>query len=133
MSRKGKGINAERELFHILWGAGFASARVAGSGSNKYPSVDIIAGKGERKLAIECKTMSDDAKYFGEQEISDAREFATRFGAELWLALKFSKTPWYFVSTEDLEKTPTGYKISKNTLSTRGFSVQEVIENTIKK
>ena len=32
MSRKGKGINAERDLIHKFWGNSWAAVRVAGLG-----------------------------------------------------------------------------------------------------
>ena len=53
MSRKSKGINAERSLIHKFWAHNWAAIRVAGSGSSKYPSPDVLAGNNLRKLAIE--------------------------------------------------------------------------------
>lgn len=45
MSHKSKGINAEREIIHLFWSMpGWTACRVAGSGSMKYPSPDVIAG-----------------------------------------------------------------------------------------
>ena len=58
MVGKKKGINAERELIHMFWAEKWAAIRVAGSGSSKYPSPDILAGNNLRKLAIECKAIS---------------------------------------------------------------------------
>ena len=57
MSRKSKGINAERDLIHKFWNVeGWSAVRVAGSGSMKYPSADVLATNKLRRLAIECKT-----------------------------------------------------------------------------
>ena len=64
MSFKSKGINGERELVHMFWNRGWACLRIAGSGSSKYPSPDILAGNKLRKLAIECKITKDQKKYF---------------------------------------------------------------------
>jgi Holliday junction resolvase len=127
MSRKGKGIAAERELFHMLWSRGFACARVAGSGANRYPSVDLIAGKGARKLVIECKSTKDETKYFLTEEIEQARTFADLFGGELWFAIKFSKMPWYLVSVDQMEKTPQGFKVSRGSCNSRGLLVEDVV------
>ena len=53
MSRKSKGINAERDLIHKFWGTGkWSAVRIAGSGSMKYPSADILATNKLRTLAI---------------------------------------------------------------------------------
>ena len=55
MSTKSKGINAERQLIHMFWSVKWTACRIAGSGSSKYPSPDIIAANRARKLAIEAK------------------------------------------------------------------------------
>ena len=61
MSRKSKGINAERELIHIFWKTkSWAACRVAGSGAIKYPAPDVLAGNGNILLAIECKACQGD-------------------------------------------------------------------------
>ena len=64
MSLKSKGINAERELVHMFWGENWACLRIAGSGSIKYPSPDLLVGNSLRRLAVECKTTKDSKKYF---------------------------------------------------------------------
>ena len=65
MSLKSKGINGERELIHKFWNTNsWAAVRVAGSGSMKYPSADILASNKLRKLAIECKVIKEHKKYF---------------------------------------------------------------------
>ena len=55
-NKKKKGTDAERDLIHIFWKNGWAAVRIAGSGSMKYPSPDILAGKNGTLYAIECKT-----------------------------------------------------------------------------
>jgi Holliday junction resolvase len=64
---------------------------VAGSGSSKYPSPDILAGNNSRKTAIECKASKSAAKYFTKEEISALKEFSTLFGAEPWVAVRFDR------------------------------------------
>ena len=81
MSRKGKGINAERELIHLFWAKEWAAVRIAGSGSNKYPSADIVAGNPLRKLVIECKSTGSDHYYFSEAEVEQLAIFSRIFGA----------------------------------------------------
>jgi len=104
MSRKGKGMDAERELLHKFWGTGvWAALRIAGSGSMRYPSADVVATNGRRMLAIECKSSKDSSKYFNHEEIAQLKEFAVWFQAEPWIGLKFDREEWYFMKVEELE------------------------------
>src|SRR3989338_2995739 len=105
MSRKSKGINAERDLIHKFWGNNWAAVRVAGSGSMKYPSADILATNKLRKLAIECKTSKEPWKYVEKADIGQLKTFAELFNAEPWLAVKFDKKEWLFMALDDLDET----------------------------
>ena len=129
MSRKSKGINAERELIHLFWKNNWSSIRVAGSGNMKYPCPDIIAGNSLRHLAIECKTINDTKKYFTEDDLHQLREFSRIFGSESWLAVKFAKQPWYFITPEDLEKTETNYVITIDQAKTKGLLFEELLSH----
>lgn len=127
MNRKAKGINGERELIHLFWGAGWAAFRCAGSGAIKYPVPDIIAGNNLRKIALEVKTIAADHQYFSVKEVDDLLFFGKTFGCESWLAIKFSRAEWYFVSPEDLEKKEKNYGISKTICERRGLRFDEVV------
>jgi Holliday junction resolvase len=127
MSLKSRGINAERELVHKFWAVGWACIRVAGSGSSKYPSPDLLAGNARRKLAIECKLTTDTAKYFDKQEIEDLRSFSRRFGAEAWVAVKMERR-WHFLTLEDLKETPAGYAVNKDIIVLKGLSFEELLQ-----
>ena len=85
MSQKSKGSNAERELIHKFWANGFAAIRSAGSGSMKYPSPDILAARGDRVIAIECKITQNPYKYFEKQEIIDGDTYCIIKNNELVL------------------------------------------------
>ena len=76
--RKKKGTLAENELIHKFWESkkGWVAVRVAGSGSSRFPSPDILASRGDRKLVFEIKTVGDIKKYFTNQEILDLQYFA---------------------------------------------------------
>jgi len=127
MSRKSKGINAERELVHKFWDKNWACVRVAGSGSQKYPSPDLLAGNNLRKIVIESKLTNDKAKYFSDDDIYQLKIFASMFGAEPWLAIKFSKD-WFFVSPEDLKETKgLNFSISIENARIRGLSFEQLI------
>ena len=127
MSRKSKGTNAERDLVHRFWEKDWACFRAAGSGSSKYPTPDLIAGNSLRKLAIEVKITSDEKKYFDYNEIIDLKKFSDTFGAEAWVAIKFPKTPWVFLTIEDLESSGKHFVVSKQVAERRGLSFEEII------
>ena len=127
MSLKSKGINAERELVHMFWGKNWACLRVAGSGSNKYPSPDILVGNKLRRMAIECKTTKDSKKYFEKDSIDALKMFAVVFGAEQWVAIKFKGHEWYFISLDDLKETAKGFAASAELAKTKGFLFEEII------
>ena len=105
MSRKSKGINAERELVHLFWKNGWGSCRIAGSGSMRYPSADILATNKLRKLAIECKSSKDITKYLTKDEVNQLKEFSKIFNAEPWIGIRFNNEQWYFLSISDIKKT----------------------------
>ncbi len=105
MSRKSKGINAERELVHMLRASNFACIRVAASGATKYCSPDLIAGNKDKKFVIECKVTKDDKKYLDNQEVLELNEFAQQFGAVAYIAVKFLNRGWGFYEINDLENS----------------------------
>jgi Holliday junction resolvase len=105
MSRKSKGINAERELIHLFWSRGYACIRVAGSGSSHYPNPDLIASNSNRTLAIECKASRKLSKYVSKEEVQHLMVFSKRFGAEPWIAVRFDKKGWFFIKPGHLKET----------------------------
>lgn len=127
MSRKGKGINAERELIHLFWSSGWAAIRIAGSGSSRYPSADVLASNAKIKLAIEAKITKDSNKYFTKEEISQLKQFCTLFGAEPILAIKFKANPWYFIKITDLSCSGKHFGISAQNAKTVGKTFKELI------
>ncbi len=128
MSRKSKGINAERELVHMFWDTNEWSAiRVAGSGSSPFPCPDVLAGNRIRKLAIECKTVNAKSKYLSNEDINQLNKFSAIFGAEPWIGVKF-KSDWFFLSIDDLKKTEKGYAISKELAKNKGMIFEELVE-----
>ena len=129
MNTKAKGINAERDLVHKFWATQeWTAIRVAGSGSSRYPSPDVIAGNRLRKLAIECKVSSEDKKYFSYDEIDQLKQYCDLFGAEPWIAIRLNRSSWHFLTLEDIEKTNNGYVISSEIASRRGLLFEELIK-----
>ncbi|MBI5073030.1 Holliday junction resolvase [Candidatus Woesearchaeota archaeon] len=128
MSLKSKGISYERELIHMFWKTGeWAAMRVAGSGSIKYPSADILAGNALRKLAIECKSSKSESVYIPKDEVDQLQQFASKFGAEPWIAVRFHGMLWHFVSMDNLEFTESSAVINTENIKNKGLLFNEVI------
>ena len=129
MSRKSKGINAERDLIHKFWATnGWAALRVAGSGSMRYPSADILATNKIRKLAIECKTVKNPWKYIEKEDINQLKVFSELFNAEPYIAVKFNKKEWLFLTLEDLEETNKAFMIDIEKAEIKGILFEELVK-----
>lgn len=128
MSQKSKGTNAERELIHLLWSKGFAAIRVAGSGSNRYPSPDIVAGTIQRKLAIECKSVKAKVKYLPKEDVEQLELFCEKFGCEPWIGIRFARNEWFFISPEDLRETNSSFMVSTETVKLKGLLLDELVK-----
>ena len=129
MSVKSKGINAERELIHLFWSNKWTAVRVAGSGSNRYPSPDILASNAVRRLAIEAKITKDKYKHFSADEIFQLKEFSCKFGAEPWIAIKFNRNSWFFLDLDSLTATGSNFSISLELAKNKGVSFGELIKD----
>jgi holliday junction resolvase Hjr len=128
MNQKSKGCNAERELVHRFWNTNtWVCHRIAGSGSSKYPSPDLIASNNLRKLAIECKATKHRSVYIPKEEIEALRAFARMFGAEPWVAVRFDRKDWCFLTLEDLKETDASYGVTQELSGRRALSFDELI------
>lgn len=127
MSHKSKGIGAERELVHLFWNAGWGAIRVAGSGSTKYPSPDLLAGNGVRRVAVECKAMAAPIIYLEKREVQELRIFAQKMAAEPWIGARFTSHHWLFVGMEELEETEKSFAVNRKTAELRGLTFEELI------
>lgn len=127
MNTKAKGTKGERELIHFFHEYSWSAIRVAGSGSSKYPSPDVLAGNALRKIAIECKVTKDTKKYFPKVEIEQLRTFCNNFGCEGWVAVKFPKNDWYFLILEDLQDSGKSVVVSVELAKLRGLTKEELI------
>ena len=127
MSLKSKGINAERELVHMFWSNKWAAVRIAGSGSTKYPSPDVLASNAKRRLAIEAKITKQDYRHFMKKEIRELNEFSEKFGAEPWIAVKFNRDSWYFLRIVQLTETGENYSISKKIAKNKVLSFDSLL------
>jgi len=128
MGNKEKGASSERELLHLFWQRGFAVIRAAGSGMLPEPSCDLLVGKGDRKYAIECKTARIDKKYLNKKQIENLKRFAGIFGLKPFVAIKFLRQEWYFISPDKLEKTGKGLAISLEEIKKIGKSFEQFVK-----
>jgi holliday junction resolvase Hjr len=128
MSKKSKGINAEREIIHMFWGQKeWAAVRVAGSGSIKYSVVDVLAGKPGRKLAIECKSVKNERLFFSKEDLSQLLEFSKRYGAEPWIGIRFDNEGWYFLAANIVMEEGVGKSISRDNAKIYGVGFEELV------
>ncbi|MFH1850552.1 MAG: Holliday junction resolvase Hjc [archaeon] len=131
MSMKSRGTDAERELLRKIWSTGtYAAMRSPGSGSTTFPSPDIILGSRERKIVLECKVTKDSRKYFTKAEIAQLKEFAEKFGAEAYVAIKFLGEGWYFMSLDDLKETTKEYVASVDMVKRTGMILDELLNSS---
>ena len=127
MSRKGKGIAAERELIHMFWKTGrFGAVRVAGSGAIKYPVPDIVAASLTKRLAIECKALKGDVQYIDKHVVEDLKVFAQMTGAQPVIAVRFNKAAWCFLSPDGLQDTGNCLAIRREDVEFRGMTFEEL-------
>jgi len=132
MNCKAKGTKGEREIIKILnetetW----CAIRAAGSGSQRYPSPDILAGNAIRRLAIECKVTKDKNKYFMIDEIEQLQNFSKKFGAEAWIGIHFPAEPWYFLMIEDLKNTGVCWVASLELVKRKGLTINELLGKSV--
>jgi Holliday junction resolvase len=130
MSRKSKGINAERELIHKFWSQNIAAIRVAGSGSIKYPAPDVLAGNTKLALAIECKVSRSKSQYLTMEEINDLAKFSEIFNALPLIGVKFNNVNWYFFRLKDLNQTDKHYVITLEYAQKKGMLFNDIIKLT---
>lgn len=128
-NKKAKGTAAENELIHQFWDNEWVCVRVAGSGSTRFPSPDILASRGDKRIVMEVKVVNDVKKYFTGQEIRDLEYFSQKFGAESWVGVKFAENQWFFMPTSELETTKSeNYVVTLIEMKRKGFSFEEMIE-----
>lgn len=126
---KTKGSNVERELINMFWNKDWGAVRVAGSGSTRFPSPDVLASNKIRRVAIECKFVNKEKKYFPKEEVEMLECFAKRFGAEPWIGIKFSRKSWFFLKTKDLDCTKGMFVASLDLCKEKGISFDILINN----
>jgi len=102
-------------------GIGWAAIRVAGSGSSKFPSPDVLVSNGSKVIAIECKSTKSKYQYLNPLQLKQLEIFAKTFNAEPWIAVKFS-TDWKFFKPSDLAQKRKSFGITAETQNAKFFA-----------
>ncbi len=130
MGAKQKGSNAERELIHLFWATKeWTACRVAGSGSMKYPSPDIIANKEGMNLAIECKATSNNNQYLEKREVDELVEYARKAGARPLIAVRFNRMSWLFLDPADLRDSGRNLVVTPELAELRGITFDQLTKH----
>ncbi len=130
MKAKVKGSNAERELIHLFWGTKeWTACRVAGSGSMKYPSPDIIANKQGINLAIECKATGSNNQYLEKREVNELVQYAKVAGARPLIAVRFDRQQWRFLNPDDLKTTGQSFVITSEMAELKGLTFEDLTKS----
>lgn len=123
--RKAKGSAFERELVHAFWEAGWGAIRISSSGGMQELAPDVLAGTPGRWIAVEAKTSTALRKYLTVEEVDGLIAFARSFGAEPWLAVKFTRKGTFFMSANQADRTERSIVVAYG--DPRLFSFSELI------
>ena len=66
-------------------------------------------------------------KYIPRDDIFKLKEFALTFEAEPWVAVRFDRTPWYFLRVDELEDTGTTRLVSKKMAEEKGLTFEQLV------
>jgi len=111
MANKKRGISFEREIIKKCWEQNIAAHRIAGSGSSKYPSPDIIAFRNGKGYAIECKSTKNGTIYIKEESIKQLIKFSKISGLNPVVAIKFPRN-YFFIHPNELQKEGKMFKLN---------------------
>jgi len=130
-----KGSIEERDLVKKFWDAGFAAMRApASGGATKRPLPDVLAGNGDKYLAIEVKSTRKEHIYIDNEKISNLIEFSDIFGAVPYVGAKFIRKPWRFIRINDLYVTRSNnYRVNIDLAYRKGLEFSEIIGKDIQK
>jgi Holliday junction resolvase len=122
-----KGANAERELMHLFFQAGFSVVRIAGSGTSPLPAPDIIAIRKGRIIAVECKARKASHLAISVGQIKELGDWAARAGSESLIGWKIPRKGWFFLKPGQFNKTSKFFIISQKDAMKKGESLEDVI------
>lgn len=85
---------------------------------------DILVGNGESFYAIEAKSSNGNPIYLDAEEVQGLIYFATNFGADPRIGIRFDHEDWAFFHLDDLYITDGGnYRVKKETAIAKGEEI----------
>ena len=93
----------------------------------RYPSPDLFAAQGNRRLAIECKVTKEQHKYIEKREIEELVHFAKCCNAEAFVAVRFKGTEWAFLRPGELIEKGKSYMVNTDHTLRQGRSFDKLI------
>jgi Holliday junction resolvase len=131
MARYAKGANAERELMGILWNYGFAVARAAGSGKSSLPCPDMIAVKGGKITAFECKAWKGKHLSITPEQMDELVEWCRRAEAGFYIAWKMPRMGWLLIAKSMMSRTEKAYVMTAGDALKKGLRVEALIHKKL--
>lgn len=119
-----KGSRAERELLNKFKQHGFIVVRAAGSG---FEGPDIIAIKGGKEYAIECKAQEKTALTIDEQQFKDLLKWQENSLMQVYVAWKKSHLGWFFIPLSAFEKKKINYGITFEKAAAVAYKLEDLL------
>ncbi len=112
LTRYSKGARSERELLHSLHSNGFSVMRGAGSGVNSL-SPDLIAIKGGKGFAFECKAWDRESVAIENDRFQGLLDWRNNTGMETFVAWRMNGKGWFFIRLEEMKQNEKSRAISR--------------------
>jgi len=121
-----KGARSERELIHMLEGKGFSVVRAAGSGvAGGCP--DLLAFKGPRQFAIECKAWGGERVAVDHAHYASLKRWEENTGITTMVAWRMDRASWLFIYLPELEENPQSYSITRRRAEEIGRTFSDAV------
>ena len=120
----GKGSRAERELLNKFKHHGFIVVRAAGSG---FEGPDIIAIKGGKEYAIECKAQNGNALSIEKDQFENLLRWQENSLMQVYVAWKKSRMGWFFIPLSAFEKKKVNYGISFEKAISVAYKIEDLL------
>ncbi len=127
MTRYEKGARGERELLNEFYVRKYSVMRSAGSGVNSV-SPDIIALKGGKGFAFECKAWDNTSLSIEPDKYEVLMEWEKNTGMETFIAWRMNGKGWFFMRLNELKKTEKNYTVTRNTAMQISRTLKEILE-----
>ncbi len=114
MTRYAKGARGERELLNEFYTRKYSVMRSAGSGVNAI-SPDIIAMKGRKGFAFECKAWDNTSLSIEPDKYEVLVEWEKNTGMDTFIAWRMSGKGWFFIRLGELRLAEKNYTVTRKT------------------